>query len=229
MKNLYLSLTILTAGTIFLATPDTYAQFTFSPSTTLLKNQALNSMTYDSISVTNNSTGALSLNWELISADSISGTYFDFCASGNCFVGIPDTGSFPDIAPSQYGYIGMHFWTGSVPVTCIAKVRVYDQNNTAMGDTVTFVLNAGANGILDHNYTNFQPLIYPNPSNGMIYIEDHENWVNSTSLFNEQGIMLFSCRNSTNLVDLTEFPSGIYYLEVITRDGNACQQVIVRK
>lgn len=195
------------------------AQYSFSPSTILMKNQALNTMTYDSIHISSSSPDTLNLNWELISYDTTAGSYFDFCSSGNCWIGVPDSGSFPPIEPGGFGWAGMHFWTGNVAVTCSTKIRIYEQGNPGISDTIIFVLNAGTNGIYNNPILNKTVFIYPNPSSDKISISTPQNDLFTIYIYNSFGQKLKEITNSSP-VSLKELAAGTYFILLKDKDGN---------
>lgn len=194
------------------------AQFTFSPSTTLLKNQALNLMTYDSIQISNTGSSTLKLNWELLEYDTTGGSYFDFCASGTCYLGIPDTGSFPDIPVGQYGYIGAHFWTGNIAAACTTRVRVYNEANPATCDTIIFILNATANGIHNYNILNNAISVYPNPATNHVSVTNPVNTQFTMYVYNSVGQLVLS--ETTNTLSLSGLQSGRYLIILKDPEGN---------
>jgi hypothetical protein len=145
------------------------AQYSFSPSTKLVIDQSYNTLTYDSIHIGNQSADTLHLNWSLIAYDSSGGTYLDFCASGECFLGFPLSGIFSPIAPGDFGWAGAHFWTGNVPATSTAKIWLYPQGDPAAGDTLTFILHTQhGSGMSDVSLIDDAMNVYPNPSSGLI-------------------------------------------------------------
>jgi hypothetical protein len=217
---------------LMLAGSQTKAQYTFSPSTLLQINQAYNTLTYDSINIANLSADTLHLRWTLISYDSLSGTYLDFCASGECFLGFPLLGNFPPIIPNGFGYAGAHFWTGSVPATSTAKIWVYPQGDPAHGDTLTFILHAQhGSGIDDISHTDDAMKIYPNPSPGLFYLSFIATIQNTKAdVINSCGQIVLSKEiNNTpsTTFDLTNHPKGVYFIKVHSWNGEAIRKVII--
>lgn len=216
---------------IFFLTTATNAQYAFSPSTILMKNQTLDTLTYDSIHIANNSGSTLFLDWKLISSDTIGGSYFDFCGSGNCFLGIPDSGSLPPIGQGQFGWIGMHLWTGHFPGTCTAKLWVFQQGNPGIGDTLTFILNAtGANGIDVVNKSD-EVTIGPNPSSGIIQISNLKSLEDRICIRNSVGEAVYSSNNTfnTEMIDLGSLSTGIYFIEIYQQDDFFARKIVLNK
>jgi hypothetical protein len=195
------------------------AQYSFSPSKTLIKNQTFNNLTYDSIHIANNSSDTLHLSWQKIQFDSIGGTYVDFCASGECYLGIPVSGSFPPIKPGGFGYAGVHLWTGSQPSNCIARIWVYKAGDIAHGDTLTYILHAipgSGTEIIKDNELTFS--LYPNPASEKIYIQTNINNGKDIkiSIYNILGEVIYSnsASNTSFNIPLDNISKGIYFLQL---------------
>jgi hypothetical protein len=210
----------------------TDAQYSFSPSTKLIINQSYNNLSYDSIHIANLSADTLNLNWNLIAYDSSGGTYLDFCASGECFLGFPLSGSFPSIAPGGIGWAGAHFWTGSVPATSTAKIWVYPQGDPAHGDTLTFILHAQhGSGLDDISHANDEMKIYPNPSPGFIILNIAETAIDTrVDVLNTCGQLMLSkdISNQTSIsLDLTHRAKGLYFIKVQSGSGIVLSKVVI--
>lgn len=208
-----------------------HGQFSFSPSTTLIKNQGVNLMTYDSIHISNNSSDTINLNWTLLLLDTLEGSFFDFCASGNCRLGMPDTGSFPPIEPGSFGWAGAHFWTGNTPVTSITKIWIYDEKNSSIGDTITFILNAVTNNIIDHSEIDNLFSIGPNPTTRAINITSKKYKASNIYLYNTLGQLQYSSLVNSyySTIDLTTLSNGIYFIGIESEVGVYFKKIIINK
>lgn len=71
--------------------------------------------------------------------------------------------------------------------------------------------------------------IYPNPSNGVFYINTQNYYIESWEVFNLQGTMLKSEVNRirTGVIDLTEFPDGMYMVKAVTSENQILKQKII--
>ena len=72
-------------------------------------------------------------------------------------------------------------------------------------------------------------LIYPNPTNGLVYIE----WGNHTdfhiTVYNQIGEMVLENQMSSNQsVDLSSFPPGVYHIRGFA-ENDQFQEVVIRK
>lgn len=71
--------------------------------------------------------------------------------------------------------------------------------------------------------------IYPNPSNGVFYINTQNYYIESWQVFDLRGTVLKSEYNRirTGVIDLTEFPDGMYMIKALTNDNQILKQKII--
>ncbi|HMG14990.1 MAG TPA: T9SS type A sorting domain-containing protein [Saprospiraceae bacterium] len=71
--------------------------------------------------------------------------------------------------------------------------------------------------------------IYPNPNNGIFYIQKRDNKIETVSIYNSMGQLLKSINLSVNddvsLIDLSDYASGVYFL--IINDMNSLAKKLV--
>lgn len=195
-----------------------FAQFTYSPDKVFVQNSALNALDYDGINITNNSNSKVLLKWKKISVDTCGGCYFDLCASGECYLGIPDSGTYNDmINPGQQGFLKMHFWTFDIECTSSSKVYIYDAANPNNGDTLTFILNASKlNSLIDLSSKNTGIQITPIPTTDKIFLKGIQNIPYQINLFDLNGNELIRMDNFLNeqALDVSPLHSGSYFLQI---------------
>jgi hypothetical protein len=210
------------------------AQYSFSPSTTIVKYQKLNELSYDSIHIANNSTDTLNLKWELLEYDTVGGSYFDFCSTGNCWLAIPSSGSFPPIKPGGFGYAGVHIWTGNIVADCKARIWVYKEGNYTVGDTLTYILHAiNGTGIKDYSESDDSFTVYPNPVSDKVIISSTFNKPEEVKLIicNILGEVIFSKTGLTALseISLDNFAEGLYFLNIISNNKKYVNKIVVSR
>ena len=87
--------------------------------------------------------------------------------------------------------------------------------------TVNDIIDAGAyeyGNIVANNRIEPTPItIFPNPTNGVLYMEQGDLPVDEIMLYNEAGTILF-LNSMSNTFDLSDYPSGIYYLKITYKD-----------
>jgi len=218
----------------FLFASECKAQYSFSPSTTLIKFQTLNSLSYDSIHIANSSSDTLYLKWEMIQYDTLGGSYIDFCSSGNCWLGIPVSGSFPAIKPGGFGWAGVHYWTGSIPVTCSAKIYIYKEGSYTTGDTLTYILHAiSGTGIVYKDVPENLISVYPNPATDKITIKSTFNTTEemSVSFCTISGKVIFSnnYKSSLSEIPLNKVNDGIYFLNICLANRKYIKKIVVSR
>jgi hypothetical protein len=71
--------------------------------------------------------------------------------------------------------------------------------------------------------------IYPNPSNGVFYVNTQNYYIESWQVFDLRGIVLKSEVNRirTGVIDLTDFPDGMYMIKAMTSDNKLLKQKII--
>jgi hypothetical protein len=210
------------------------SQYSYSPSTTLMRNQNYNLVKYDSIHIANNSGAMLSLKWKLIQYDTAGGTYIDFCSSGNCWLGFPDTGSFAPIYPGGFGWAGVHLWTGNSNGNSTAKIWVYKEGFPLTGDTLTFILYAmHGSGIENNNNEKHSVNVFPNPTTDKITIRIKGNISQEAqlSLYNTIGELISTTYTFKNAIEipLNNVNNGIYFLNIRTGNSNIVKKIIVSR
>lgn len=72
--------------------------------------------------------------------------------------------------------------------------------------------------------------VFPNPANSILNISTGDETIISLKLINKLGqtYIIESNRSSYQNIDLTQYNSGLYFLEVITENGRAVEKVIVQ-
>ncbi|MEI6696119.1 MAG: T9SS type A sorting domain-containing protein [Bacteroidota bacterium] len=210
------------------------AQYSFSPSTTIVKYQNRNSLSYDSIHIANNSNDTLRLHWKLILNDTMGGSYFDFCSTGNCWLGIPASGSFPAIKPGGFGYAGAHFWTANLAVTSTAKIFIYKEGFPTIGDTLTYILHTvNGSGIDTKDEAENLISVYPNPASDRIRISCQNTEIGKTtaSFCNMNGAVIFTISSLKALTEipLDNFAEGIYFITVNFGNRKSVKKIIVSR
>lgn len=210
------------------------AQYTFTPSKTLVNYQLRNSLDYDSIHIANNSSDTLFLKWQLLLYDTTGGSYFDFCASGECYLGFPATGSFEKIKPGGFAWAGVHLWTGSNLVTSTAKIWVYKDGFYSDGDTLTYILHTvNNNTIADNKDRENSILVYPNPASDRIFVRFENNKTEEITIFlyNILGELVFkTITNNSNIeIPIDQINKGICFLKIKSGNKEYIKKVLVSK
>ncbi len=215
--------------TFSLLAESAFAQLAYTPGKVFSMYLNKNSLHYDGIKIHNQGALPVSLHWTLVSVDTIPGSYFDFCASGDCYIGIPQVGTFPVIQPSDSGWAAMHFWTGNTVGTCKAVVFVYEQGNEPAGDTLTFFLHVtepNSTKKSEKKSTTWE--VFPNPATDYFQLP-LGNTQYTYSLFDITGkSVLKGTALGNTKVSVVDLPYGVYMLNITDESGQVHTKKIVR-
>ncbi len=102
------------------------------------------------------------------------------------------------------------------------KVRVISTNYPMVGENITDI-NIQASFSVSKN--TFDCKIYPNPTKSSIYIST-ENPINKIRILDNNGKVLVEKATSTNLIDMTAFKSGLYFIEITSENKKSVQRVV---
>lgn len=70
--------------------------------------------------------------------------------------------------------------------------------------------------------------VYPNPSDGIFYLEINEKEIGMVNVYNSNGQKVFSEKGKT-AIDLRKQQNGIYFLIAETRKGSKSTKIVIRK
>ncbi len=208
-KILALFVTVLAAGNISFS-----QNYTFDPSSKqLVINLPLNDSDFKGIYFKNVSSSPLTLNWTLLSTNTLSDCMFGMCASGNCLNGIPATGTFPILQASDTGWVKLHCFTGNTPGTNVIKILVGESQKTM--DTLTFIITVSPTGIKEQKHKlSFD--VFPNPASDKISLKLQDQQVRSGELqvYNLSGETVMQQTLTNGSIDIRSLAPGLYFLRL---------------
>lgn len=89
-------------------------------------------------------------------------------------------------------------------------------------------LDVGITAVNENTTTSSAYNIYPNPTSERVIIEG-EN-INCIAIYNSVGQLINIVKNNNNIVDMSRYESGVYYLNIINNDGvSSVQRVVLSK
>jgi len=101
------------------------------------------------------------------------------------------------------------------------------------------IVNDGANSIMspctsvivldmDKLITNFGVVFYPNPTSSLLYVEKNDNSTVQIRITDNMGRLLYfgSSNKLKTALDMTEYPSGIYFISLSNEEATATQKVV---
>lgn len=89
---------------------------------------------------------------------------------------------------------------------------------------IPVILEVGLTAV-NENTTTSAYNVYPNPTSSRVIIEG-EN-INCIAIYNSVGQLINIVKNNNNIVDMTQYESGVYYINIINNDGASSVQRIV--
>lgn len=199
-------------------------RYTISPSRVLIQKADLGVQNDYKIYMDNLTNDVLSIKWQLVSKDLVKGWDYSMCAFGICYTGIPDTlCTMNPIGGYESGFLSLLIDPGTVEGTGRATYYVYDSQNPAIKDTVSFIITAGTNGIRTDKLANAWS-VYPNPASETVSIKIEQNGVPGSSIrimdVIGQTVYEASGNAGLNLIPVHSLSAGIYYVRYDSGDGN---------
>ncbi|MBO7587420.1 MAG: T9SS type A sorting domain-containing protein, partial [Bacteroidales bacterium] len=81
-------------------------------------------------------------------------------------------------------------------------------------------------GINDYELNNV--VVYPNPTTGMIQIQNSESRIENVEVYDAYGKMLnvVNVNDNTTAVDLSNYAAGTYFVRVMTDKGVVTKRVV---
>ena len=67
--------------------------------------------------------------------------------------------------------------------------------------------------------------VYPNPTNGIVYLKGDSEYISSVEVYNSLGSIILDTLNGFNKLDLSSFDSGIYFVKFTTNTN----EIVIRK
>ena len=105
------------------------------------------------------------------------------------------------------------------------QVIAHCTNGVTSDPSVTITLTTtGINGYtLDNTVT-----VYPNPTTGMIQIQNSESRIENVEVYDAYGKMLnvVSVNDNVTAIDLTSYASGTYFVKIVTENGVVTKRVV---
>jgi hypothetical protein len=148
---------------------------------------------------------------------------------------------FPNALEARLNYIGIPYFLFGDPVsTCDILVD---------NSTYTFCLYAGdclagclysrcwtvevaedcSTVVLDTQETGLERFaVYPNPASDKIHIHGVTSEIETTLIYSVTGKLVYSWVSNSETIDISILNSGIYFLEIITSEGNKQVQKFIK-
>lgn len=198
--------------------------FSWYPNDTINTNLEANNYTELKIEQINETNDTLILGIEIVE-NSIPESWDGMvCVHGRCLGYIPPIGTTVDVMPihgSTNSYVRLTVNPFDDTQVASIRIRVYDTENPADGDTATWILNNLPLSVEELSMQNSLTL-YPNPVSEVLNINTTSN-IDKVTIFNSIGQSVYSEVNTgkTSLpVNVANLKSGVYSIEVVLADGS---------
>lgn len=123
-----------------------------------------------------------------------------------------------------------------IPIT---EAGLYNINVSIFHSTSTttcdfFSAGSVANVVLLSNNT-FQnqqkkPILFPNPTRGIIEIDVDDNEINTLQIWDSMGRLIKEIKElSTNHINLSDLNNGMYWIKIVTPSGNSVHKAMVQR
>jgi len=115
--------------------------------------------------------------------------------------------------------------TGLTPNTSYTfKAFATTASGTTYGEEKTFTTDPV--GINDYELNNV--VVYPNPTNGMVQIQNAEFRIQNVEVYDAYGKMLnvVNVNGNAAAIDLTSYASGTYFVKIMTENGVVTKRVV---
>ncbi len=145
---------------------------------------------------------------------------YDYCLSDGCY-----TLKIDDLANDGYC---CSFGNGYSLITFNGDTLLYDNAFSTGNQSFSFCVTDSSTNIKEQNLEN-QLSIYPNPTNGLIYISNENNIAPFRfELYDVNGRVLLQDEAKQNVIDISQAKTGIYFLRVTTNKGTIIKKVVKR-
>jgi hypothetical protein len=142
-------------------------------------------------------------------------------------------------AEATYQYKEIYIDAGQVPDTAIITIQSSDYPNSDLSfvgsdliiDEMHFKSMPVSNGILNKSFKN-EITIYPNPTAGILRIQDSGFKLQRLEIYNIQGKMVYSYAGfktqSMNEIDISTMQKGIYFVKMTGAEKNQTEKIVIQ-
>lgn len=193
-------------------------KFSLSLNGTFEKSYFYHDNDYNGIQIYNLTDSNINLRWDILSIDTIPGTWFALCNDGQCYPDVPDTGAFPTCVPGDSVFLFLHIGPGNTIGTTTIKFLIYETDSLMYNDTITFLIHTTGPdttnlSIAGHAQANIS--VYPSLVTNKIIIET-KIFPCEYEIFNISGLLIEknTVNSSNKEIDLSHLPFGNYFIRI---------------
>ena len=219
MRRVYLS------SFLMLLSLSVQAQFFVTPTDSIHETiYADSTISIFQIDLVNETTDSLNLTWKLIEEEVTEGWDYNLCDLGECYTGVPNSAEMQTFGASEAGFLKMlvnplaiegygfwHFW-------------VYPSNDPDNFVDLYFSINASLESSVVEEVVQF--VLAPNPAQDIVQIISNHP-LESVQLFGLNGSLIKELKPQIQFYDLSEIPSGIYFISASNETGRMTQKLVI--
>jgi len=168
--------------------------------------------------VLNTTDNPLNLSWDLLTYTILSnGWSITLCTLEDCTPNVPSTGFFGNLPVGGQGYFMIHMNFNKIPGTGEISFRLYETLNPSNADTVSFIYHATLATAVVDNTKDPGISIFPNPAKHNVNVAGTAKKSNiSIIIYTVNGSQIMNESTSTTdpTIDVSDFPNGLYLLEI---------------
>ena len=228
MKKLYTLLFIPVLSPVSGFTQD----FAYSPGLTLDTELVTDTYGDATINVWTPDYSGITFRWNVLENTLPEDWTYSVCDYNSCYVGVPGGGTMTAISSAEMssgitGFIKFTISPHDIPGLGTVRIWVYDQSNSAIGDTITFNFNHLAYAGVDVE-TDLPVSVYPNPASGTVFITNDFDQTLDYTITSLSGQLVetgqLAARSNTP-VDISNILPGLYLVTIQKDNG----ETVVRK
>jgi hypothetical protein len=175
----------------------------------------------------------ITYHWEVVSNTFPEAWSASLCDYGGCAAGVPENGEMYPITESEmnegtHGFFKLNMICGFNYGQGKLEVYVYDSNNYAIGDTVSWDLTWENSSSLDELNEN-SLLVFPIPTAGKLQIQNANLTIQNVQLLTLSGSSVLNQQVNAfqTEIETNQLQNGIYFLWVTFVDGSEYKKKVV--
>lgn len=203
---------------IFTSAASMYGQtYTISPSHIVSTNIPFNSLSIIDIFQINTGSSPIVLKYEFLDSNMVTGWDLSLCDLGHCIPGLPLSGTMDTVPVGGQGFLGLNIEPYSIAGTGWARYYVYQDGFHATGDTLTWYVTSGTNGINEADeIVDFS--VYPNPATDKLVVKTNKLQQSLVKLFvfNAIGQQVYAAdlNELDSKIDISSLSDGVYFMQL---------------
>lgn len=192
-----------------------------SPNDTIERAGFMEDLETLTISFQNLDSSPLVLKWQKVSAAVPANWEAAVCDNRICYTGLEDSGTMNAVDSSEWAFLLLHITSKVNYGTATVRYMVWDEKYPLDTDTLTFILRVEAPSGNGRGVEAPSIHLYPNPSNGMLFIQTSGTNGFFYQITDGAGKSMARGFSGTRLHTLSTegMKTGLYYLSISDENG----------